>query len=281
MLDKNKQSLLLGKISAYTEILVKDPGSTIFVSLAETYRKLGMFDDARQIVTRGLELHPELSSAYIVMARILCQLKDFSGSVTNFEHALVLDPDNLSALVGYARVQILLGKKGDARKILLKARSLSPADPVINKLLLSLPREPEVGEESSDDFFGEVDDEEISPPLVSTTLAELYLVQGLTSKALDIFQRLSVQNPDDLSFRRKIKQLEGLLEQDTRSQDETIATDKSTESDVSERDTALQQPTEIESDGAHPVPATESKQEQVLSTLNNWLSNIQQRRGNV
>ena len=281
MLDKNKQSLLLGKISAYTEILVKDPGSTIFVSLAETYRKLGMFDDARQIVTRGLELHPELSSAYIVMARILCQLKDFSGSVTNFEHALVLDPDNLSALVGYARVQILLGKKGDARKILLKARSLSPADPVINKLLLSLPREPEVGEESSDDFFGEVDDEEISPPLVSTTLAELYLVQGLTSKALDIFQRLSVQNPDDLSFRRKIKQLEGLLEQDTRSQDETIATDKSTESDVSERDTALQQPTEIEADGAHPVPATESKQEQVLSTLNNWLSNIQQRRGNV
>ncbi len=34
MTEQNQQSLLLGKIAAYTEILVKDPNSTIFVSLA-------------------------------------------------------------------------------------------------------------------------------------------------------------------------------------------------------------------------------------------------------
>jgi len=93
MTDQYQQSLLLGKIAAYTEILVKDYNSTIFVSLAETYRKLGMFDDARQIISKGLTLHPDFSPAYIVLARTLCQLEDYSGSVTAFEQALEFDDE--------------------------------------------------------------------------------------------------------------------------------------------------------------------------------------------
>jgi len=89
MIDQNQQSLLLGKIAAYTEILVKDPSSTIFISLAETYRKMGMFDDARQIITKGLDLHSDVSPAYIVLARILCQLEDFDGSVVAFDTLLI------------------------------------------------------------------------------------------------------------------------------------------------------------------------------------------------
>jgi len=287
-MEQNQQSLLLGKIAAYTEILVKDPNSTIFVSLAETYRKMGMFEDARQIIVKGLDLHPDVSPAYIVLARILCQLGDLSGSVATFEQALELDPENLSALVGYARVQILLGDEMAARKILLKARSLSSADPIINKLLLSLPQENEIDEESTAAQSGQIDDiEENSPPLVSSTLAELYLVQGLTSKALDIFQRLSVQNPDDLFFRRKIKELEAQLDEEKQPGAEIPDDIKSDQKDdvsqnvVEVMETPLQQPTELKTELTGSVPSHGLKEEQILSTLNFWLSNIQQRRRNV
>ena len=290
MIEHNQQSLLLGKIAAYTEILVKDPSSTIFISLAETYRKMGMFDDARQIISRGLDLHPDVSPAYIVLARLLCQLEDFSGSVVAFEQALELDQENLAALVGYARVQILLGDEEAARELLLRARALSSADPVINKLLLSLPEENSAAESSPADLAHSDEAEEDSSPLVSSTLAELYLVQGLTAKALDLFQRLSALNPDDLFFRRKVKELEAQLDEEnqhgTKTSDEiesvldepaqVVAADSAVEIEI-----PLQQPEEPETEVVVSALVNSLSADTPLCILNRWLSNIQQRRGNV
>lgn len=285
MIEHNQQSLLLGKIAAYTEILVKDPSSTIFISLAETYRKMGMFDDARQIISRGLDLHPDVSPAYIVLARVLCQLEDFPGSVVEFEHALELDPENLAALVGYARVQILLGDEVAARELLLRARALSSADPVINKLLLSLP-EVNIVESSAAPLVQSAETEEDSSPLVSATLAELYLVQGLTAKALDLFQRLSVLNPDDLFFRRKVKELKTQLDEENQHGTETSddiesVLDDSAQVVVAEMEIPLQQSAEPEAEVVVCASVNGLSADTPLSTLNRWLSNIQQRRGNV
>ncbi len=170
------------------------------MSLAETYRKMGMFDDARQIISKGLELHPDFAPAHIVMARVLCQVDDYTGSEEFFERALELDPDSLAAFVGFARVKILLGKEDEARVLLLKAREQSPADPVINKLLLTLPQEPEPVVETQIDSTGSG-----KVPLVSVTLAELYLRQGLKDEALKVYRDLLVDSPDDLDLRRKLK----------------------------------------------------------------------------
>ena len=290
MIEHNQQSLLLGKIAAYTEILVKDPSSTIFISLAETYRKMGMFDDARQIISRGLDLHPDVSPAYIVLARVLCQLEDFSGSVVVFEQALELDQENLAALVGYARVQILLGDEEAARELLLRARALSSADPVINKLLLSLPEVKIVAESSPADLAHSDEAEEDSSPLVSSTLAELYLVQGLTAKALDLFQRLSALNPDDLFFRRKVKEIETQLHEEkqhgTESSDDlesvidasaqVVVVDSAAEIAIPLHQLVDQEPEVVVSASDHGLSSRTT-----LSTLNRWLSNIQQRRENV
>jgi tetratricopeptide (TPR) repeat protein len=275
MTDQNQQSLLLGKIAAYTEILVKDPNSTIFVSLAETYRKMGMFDDALQIIHKGLERHADFSPAHIVLARVLCQLEDYAGSVAAFEQALALDSESLAALVGYARVKILLGDETDAREILLRARNLSPADPVINKLLLSLPAEfidedddrDEQSDVSASDDTRDID----SPNLVSQTLAELYLAQGLTEKALELFQKLSQNDPDNLVLRRKVKELENQLNRDhSISEDEIVADGSDSLNEV------------VNNLGEADVPKDEGFTEgNVLDTLNRWLANIQQRRKNV
>jgi len=274
MMEQNQQSLLLGKIAAYTEILVKDPNSTIFVSLAETYRKMGMFDDALQIIQRGLERHSDFSPAHIVLARVLCQLEDYDGSVAAFEQALSLDSESLAALVGYARVKILLGDEVEAREILLRARNLSPADPVINKLLLSLPEQFEVEDDTADQSDIATSDEAQdidSPNLVSQTLAELYLAQGLTEKALELFQKLSQKDPDNLVLRRKVKELENRLDSAT-----PVVTDAAVSDEID--------PLEMDSDVSGDVDMPEEEdftENDVLGTLNRWLSNIQQRRENV
>lgn len=318
MTEQNRQSMLLSKIAAYTEILVKDPRSTIFVSLAETYRKLGLLEDSRRIIEKGLEQHPDFSPAHIVLARVLCQLADYSGSQQAFETALELDPESLAAFVGYARVKLLLGEEAAARDLLLRARQLSPADPVINKLLLGLPQEAdeEVDEEISAETIAETnaeiqevatpehddsEDESAEPvteaaaaaatPLISSTLAELYLRQGLKEQALNVYRQLLQRRPDDLSLRRVIKELEAEFS-DSKEADSaqplTLVEDPAAETST---ETAAHEPEPETDPAATEPPATEpeasepeqdsSASEQILTTLNQWLYNIQQRRGHV
>lgn len=272
MAEQNDQSVLLGKIAAYTEILVKDPKSTIFVSLAETYRKMGMFEDARQIISKGLELHSDFSPAHIVMARIHCQQDDYDASESEFEFALKLDPDSLAGLVGYARLKILLGQDDRARDLLLRARELSPADPVINKLLLSLP-EPSAEQPAEQDS-------KATTPLASATLAELYLKQGMTDEALNVYKGLSAQAPDDLALRRKIKEIEnGLVhepEMDQAEDEPSVETDRQTD------DIGLDRLPDADMERTDDLNRSQSSfEERVIDALNQWLEIIQQRRDHV
>ena len=311
MTEQNQQNSLLGKIAAYTEILAKDPKSTIFVSLSEAYRKMGMLDDASQVVNKGLESHPDFSPAHIVLARILCQQGEYSASEDSFKKALESDPESLAALVGYARLNILLGKESAARALLLDARKLSPADPVINKLLLSLPEDAVVEtvaetvipatepEDEQQEYLVEEEprEEQGVPesnalPLASATLAELYRKQGLTEQALNVYRQLSTKDPDNLLFRRKIRDLEdGNLESED-GQDAFDARDSDDAEIEIEAEEALGSlPNEEVELTPEPLDAViETTQgnidqpqddEKVLATLNRWLDSIQQRREDV
>jgi tetratricopeptide (TPR) repeat protein len=282
MSEHDQHTTLLGKVAVYMEILVKDPGSTIFVSLAEIYRKLGMYDDGRQILLAGLERHPDLSAAHIVMARILCQLGDFSGSATSFSRALELDSDSLAALVGFARVK-MLGAQKEARDLLLRARTLYPADPVINKLLLSLPAQVAESEEGQ---VGVDATEEMPEGLASSTLADLYEKQGLTAKALVMYRQLSGDSPDNLTLRRKVRMLEAnaaaSVERaaDSAQQDEIVETVAVTESVIDSTATMADSESArltVTADVGGPAVGAN----QVVEELNRWLDNIRYRRAHV
>ena len=257
-----------------------------------------MLDDARDVIERGLLNSTEFAPAHIVLARILCQQGDYQGSEASFQQALNLDNRSLAALVGFSRLNILLGNESRARELLLEARDQSPADSVINKLLLSLPTEPEPKPESKpkpesepEPAIDEISDEEelvakesTSLPLASVTLAELYLQQGLGKEALEMYRRLSVQKPNDLMLRRKIRALEDQFD----SADSDGSDDGPSASDVSALASPVIDP--AESQGSEDLAkeiASESEgadlssQGRVLETLNLWLDNIQQRRGDV
>ena len=318
MTAQSLQNSLLGKIAAYTEILAKDPRSTIFVSLGEAYRKMGMLDDARQVIEKGVESHPDFGPAHIVLGRILCQQGEYQSSEAAFQRALKHDPESLAALVGYARLNILLGVESKAREVLLTARELSPADPIINKLLLSLPET--VHEEVVDPVSPmPVEDETVvapklavasfseekttvgavakeAPPLVSATLAELYLKQGLSEQALEAYRQLSARDPDNLQFRRKIRDLEGGLPDESESpavvapedikpvidsEETTGGEDVSFETDAVPEE-ALEEPVDTDyEESIADEPKVVSSNERVVATLNRWLASIQKRRKDV
>lgn len=302
MTEETFQSSLLGKIAAYTEILQKDPRSTIFVSLGEAYRKLGHFAEARRIIENGLNVHPEFSPGYIVLARILCQLSDYEGSQTAFEKALKLDENSLAGLVGYARLAVLTGNDKKARTLLLTARGLSPADPVINKLLNSLPpMEPD-----EEDVEPEEDVEEDSAPLVSETLADLYLKQGLPAKALEMLRELSRKDPDNLKLRRMIRDAELMVGETTvqtsdepslgrpatpegeeRESEKNLVRDESTAPIEAEKVSPESPTAAVEGATVGTPPAVTDVEvaprdvETPLQIMNRWLENIQKRRADV
>lgn len=290
MTEQNQQNSLLGKIAAYTEILAKDPASTIFVSLGEAYRKMGMLDEARKVIENGLQSHAEFSPAHIVLARILCQQGEYDSSETTFKMALEYDPESLAALVGFARLEILLGREGKARELLLQARQLSPADPVINKLILSLP-EPKpvssVEEPVVEEPAGEItDDVSAAPPLVSSTVADLYLKQGLKEQALEVYRQLSNEHPDNLLYRRKIRDLEdeltapaaGIEKEEVPQVDEELAP---TEDTLWETREQVQDTGEATAVVGNVEEVLHGSEEKVIATLNRWLDSIQRRRGDV
>ncbi|PNU18909.1 hypothetical protein C2E25_15210 [Geothermobacter hydrogeniphilus] len=135
-----KSVSLLGKIAGFTEILAKDPQSTVFVSLSEAYRQLGMLDDALEIAQKGTQHLPGFSPGYIVLGRILAQQGDLAKAALAFEQALAIEETSLQALKGLARTRYRQGYLDRARELLHKAEILNPHDPIVQKMLASIGR---------------------------------------------------------------------------------------------------------------------------------------------
>jgi hypothetical protein len=63
-------------------------------------------------------------------------------------------------------------------------------------------------DESIDMLFGDSLPAEPAPPFVTETMAELYLQQGFTAEALDVYRQLSAANPDDKGLKERVRKLE-------------------------------------------------------------------------
>ena len=63
-------------------------------------------------------------------------------------------------------------------------------------------------DESIDMLFGDSLPAEPAPPFVTETMAELYLQQGFTAEALDVYRQLSTASPDDEGLKERVRKLE-------------------------------------------------------------------------
>lgn len=89
---------LLPKIAELSAKLQKEPGSRLFVPLAEEYVKAGMLEEAVQVLTDGLKKHPEFLVARVTLGKIYFQQGKFSEARRELEEVVKVSPDNLVAL---------------------------------------------------------------------------------------------------------------------------------------------------------------------------------------
>ncbi len=282
---------LLGKIAEYTETLAKDPRSTVFVQLSETYRQLGMLDDALSIASKGTDTLPRFSDGFAVLGRIQVQRGDIQEARGAYERALELEPRNLAALKGLAA---LLGKQGEtarAAELLRQAAEIKPDDPTVQKLLAALPRQapqpiakaatsqsaspprPSVPEASSTAAGARGGE-----PISTVTIAELYIRQGFPKRALKVYRDLLQADPHNEEIRQKLVDLkQQILEQEGSGK----AGSAPPAGDVPAANAAAAVSPPVSTAPPAPAPPQPSRQEIMLGRLNGWLDLIGRRRSHV
>jgi len=129
---------LLPKIAELSARLQKEPGSRLFVPLAEEYVKAGMLEEAVQVLTDGLKKHPDFLVARVTLGKIYFQQGKFAEARRELEAVVTVSPDNLVALRKLAvlyRQDKLLDKARHCCDLLLAA---NPKDAEIQQLLQEL-----------------------------------------------------------------------------------------------------------------------------------------------
>lgn len=220
---------LLGKIAAYTELLAKDPYSTIFVPLSDAYRQMDMLDEAVAVAQQGIMDNPAFAAGYVALGNAFVAQGLEDQAIGEFEKSLILDHRHLPALKELAKMKMARQDSAAARELLERAGAVKGNDPEILKLLaavekppsapaapLTAPSPPPPVPAAAPSFVIDEAPEsaaEVSgagkavEPIATATLAEIYIRQGLPQKALKVFRDLLKVEPHNDQLRRKLIQL--------------------------------------------------------------------------
>jgi predicted regulator of Ras-like GTPase activity (Roadblock/LC7/MglB family) len=126
------------RIAKCQKILDADPNSQIFAALAEAYRKKRMVDKALDVCRKGLEIHPDYSSAYIVLSKIFMDQGNFEEADRQLNNAIRTGGRTRSADILQSEILIKLGQREKAKTILGKLQKSDPQNDTVRRLLVSI-----------------------------------------------------------------------------------------------------------------------------------------------
>lgn len=121
---KNRTSLL----SKYLLMYEKKPRSRVFAPLAETYRKLGMIDEALKILKEGIKLHPTYTLAYVVLAQCYFDMQNYEAAYNTVRPFIASHLENIKMQKLFARTCINLGYLEEALITFKHLLLLNPRD---------------------------------------------------------------------------------------------------------------------------------------------------------
>jgi tetratricopeptide (TPR) repeat protein len=115
-------------IRSMTAELAADPGSLVFLDLAETLRRRGQLDAAQTVTRNGLARYPELASAHDLAARIFVDRGDLDRAFESWVTALKHDPALLAAHKGLGFLYFRAGDPVSAERHLAYVAEADPGD---------------------------------------------------------------------------------------------------------------------------------------------------------
>ena len=92
----------------------RDPASIAFAQLAEEYRRIGEFDQAVRVSSRGLILHPDYLAARVTRGRALVALGRLDDAQADLEQVVHAAPDKLAAARALAELHQRRGSSSPA-----------------------------------------------------------------------------------------------------------------------------------------------------------------------
>ncbi len=120
-----------------------NPGSRLFIKLAQTYQVAGRLDESAQVLQRGLVMHPSMVEARQALAQVLEDMGDHDGALTQLMSAAAELCRHAGVFDGLARIWDSQGRDDEAKE----ARDLSHAleQALQGKVGSHLPVEPPSG----------------------------------------------------------------------------------------------------------------------------------------
>lgn len=86
--------------------LAQDPQSKVFIPLAEQYVKVGMLQEAVNVLEEGLKVFPAFITALVALGRTYYQMDLLPNAKARLEEAVKLSPENLLAHRTLAQIYV-------------------------------------------------------------------------------------------------------------------------------------------------------------------------------
>ncbi len=175
--------------------------------MADAYRKQGNLEDAFDVCKKGLEKHPTYTSAHVVLGRIYQEQSKVEDAAAEFKKVLELDPENLMAHSLLGSIYMAKNDYQTAIEEYQKILTLNPDDEEtqisLKQAIVKASGEQKVLKENPKEILVEKK-AGVKESTASLTIAELYLKQGHIDKAVEVYQELLANDPQNLMLRQKL-----------------------------------------------------------------------------
>jgi tetratricopeptide (TPR) repeat protein len=134
----SENKLIPPEIDKLTGQLVLDPKSKVFAQLADSYRRIGMDDEAIETCKRGIEHNPDFVTGHLVLGRCYLSKKMYALAVEAFQEVLRKNPQNLSGYKLLATAYEEQGQNSEAIKYYQRILDLEPGQTEIGEQIEKL-----------------------------------------------------------------------------------------------------------------------------------------------
>lgn len=111
MASGSKKTDNAAEIDRLALALAKEPGSKVFIPLAEEYGKAGRWEEAVSVLEDGLKAYPGFITAMVALGRAYEQVNQPVKAKAILEEAVKISPDNLRAHRTLAKLYAVQGAK--------------------------------------------------------------------------------------------------------------------------------------------------------------------------
>lgn len=191
MLGKKNQSALLAK---YFNMYKKNPRSKVFAPLAESFRKLGMLDDAFKILKDGIRNHPNYTLGYIVLAHCYFDQGKFELTYNTLRPIVSQNADNISLQKVFAKSCMNLGYLEEALDTYKYLLFMNPRDKFFGEQVKKLEDDLMVGHKTLS----------LEQLIKAPDMEKLPMPQGMDDDWVQVDFNQN-QSPVDLSETKKIE----------------------------------------------------------------------------